>query len=185
MKGGGPGQFDALGGGGATPLGGPLNVTLINSFTPTAGQVFKILTFASSTGDFATKTGLALGANLSFNPVFNPADYTLAVSAPSPGILQFNTSTYSANVTSGSATNTLSRTNGSSGTVTVQYATSDGTAQAGVRYTPTSGTLTFANGVTSQSFTIALLNPASVHGNQTVNLILSNVTGGATLGSPT
>src|SRR5205807_1317764 len=65
------------------------------------------------------------------------------------------------------------------------YTTSDGSAQAGVRYTATSGTLTFADGVTSQSFTISLLNPPTVHGNQTVNVTLSSTTGGATLGTPT
>src|SRR5207244_3957203 len=94
-----------------------------------------------------------------------------------PGTLQFNAAAYSGTVTSGTAVITVSRTNGTDGTVTVHYATSDGTAQAGVRYTATSGTLTFANGVTSQSFSVPLLNPPNVHGNQTVNLTLNNVAG--------
>src|SRR5207245_277671 len=88
-------------------------------------------------------------------------------------------------VSSGSALITVSRSNGTNGTVSVQYTTSDGSAQAGVRYTATSGTLTFADGVTSQAFTIPVLSSNTVPGNKTVNLTLSSTTGGATLGTPT
>ena len=47
---------------------------------------------------------------------------------------------------------TMSRT--SSHTMTVQYATSNGTAQAGSDYTDTSGTLTFASGETSKTVSV-------------------------------
>ncbi len=185
IKIGGASQFDTIAIGGAATLGGTLNVSLINSFVPTAGQTFKILTFASDSTDFATKTGLAINSNLSFNPVINPADFTLVVSAPNPGILQFSAGTYAANVTSGSATITVARNSGSQGSVSVNYATSNGSAVAGVSYTATSGTLTFANGVTSQTFSIPILNGAAGLGNQTVNLTISGASGGATLGSQT
>ena len=46
---------------------------------------------------------------------------------------------------------TVVRPSGTEGQVTVAYATSDGTARAGIDYTATSGTLTFADGVTSQA----------------------------------
>jgi hypothetical protein len=185
IKIGGSNQFDTIAVGGAATLGGTLNVSLINNFTPTAGLAFKILTFASVSGGFATENGLTISPNLSFNPVFDPADLTLVVTAPSPGVLQFSTGTYTANVTSGAATITVTRNNGSQGTVNVGYATSDGSAMAGVSYTTASGTLTFAAGVTSQSFTIPILSGAAGRGNQTVNLTISAPTGGATLGSPT
>jgi hypothetical protein len=43
--------------------------------------------------------------------------------------------------------------------VTVEFATADGTAVAGVDYANTSGTLTFAPGETSKTITVELLNP--------------------------
>src|SRR5439155_20415597 len=88
-----------------------------------------------------------------------------------------------ATVTSGTATITVVRNNGSAGTVSIMYATSDGSATAGVSYTATSGTLTFTGGVTSQTFNIPILNGAGGRGNQTVNLTLSGPGGGASLGS--
>ena len=47
-------------------------------------------------------------------------------------------------------------------------------------YTPLSGSITFGPGVTSRTFSIALTDPGyNLNGDQTVNLTLSNPTGGA------
>ena len=77
----------------------------------------------------------------------------------------------------------MTRSNGSLGSVGVNYATSNGTATAGSDYTATSGTLTFADGETSKTFTIPITNDALIESNETVNLTLNSPTGGATLGS--
>jgi sugar lactone lactonase YvrE len=45
--------------------------------------------------------------------------------------------------------------------VTVNYATADGTAHAGTNYTATSGTLTFAPGVTTQTIRVPILDSGS------------------------
>ncbi|MCX6904852.1 MAG: hypothetical protein NTW03_15500 [Verrucomicrobia bacterium] len=66
--------------------------------------------------------------------------------------------------------------------VTVDYATSDGTAVAGTDYIGSTGTLTFAPGETNQSFTIPIIDNAVANPNRTINLALTNVTGGAILG---
>ena len=65
----------------------------------------------------------------------------------------------------------------SSGTVTVDYATADGTAQAGADYTAASGTLTFAPGETSKTVAVALLDDAHDEGAESFTLRLSNASG--------
>ena len=69
-------------------------------------------------------------------------------------------------------TATLSRA--SSRTVTVDYATSDGTAQAGSDYTAASATLTFNAGDTSQTVQVTVLTDSEDEGQETLTLTLSN-----------
>jgi hypothetical protein len=106
-------------------------------------------------------------------------------SAAQPGSLQFSSAAYTVNEHDGTATITVTRTGGSSGAVTLDYATSNGTATAGSDYTATSGTLRFAAGETQKTFTIPILDDTLVEANETVNLTLTNPTGGAVLGGQT
>ena len=62
-------------------------------------------------------------------------------------------------------------------TVSVDYATADGTAQAGLDYRAKSGTITFAPGETAKTVKVRVLNDAHDEGSETVTLTLSNVTG--------
>ena len=100
-----------------------------------------------------------------------------------PGTLAFSESTYSVDETGVNAIITVTRTGGSDGAVSVNYTTSDGTATAGTDYTTASGVLDFADGETSKTFAIPIIDDPSVEGNETVNLSLSNPTGGASLGT--
>ncbi|VXD16034.1 putative aggregation factor core protein MAFp3, isoform C (fragment) [Planktothrix serta PCC 8927] len=102
-----------------------------------------------------------------------------------PGTLAFSIDNIDINENAGIATVTVNRTGGTDGIVGVNYATSDGNAIAGNDYTTTSGTLTFAAGETSQTFAVNILDDTLVEGNETFNLNLSNITGGATLGTLT
>lgn len=81
---------------------------------------------------------------------------------------------------------TVTRTGGTADAATVNFATADGTAVAGVDYLPTSGTLTFNPGETSRQ--IVLLVPGTtppVSPEKTFTLTLSSPGGGATLGTNT
>ena len=71
---------------------------------------------------------------------------------------------------------TLSRA--ASGTLTVDYATSDGTATAGEDYTATSGTLTFEAGESEKTIEVAVLDDFHDEGEETLTLRLSNPSGG-------
>ena len=70
---------------------------------------------------------------------------------------------------------TLSRA--PSGTVTVDYATSDGTATAATDYTATSGTLSFAAGETEKSVSVPVLDDGHDEGSETLTLTLANPSG--------
>jgi len=60
------------------------------------------------------------------------------------------------------------------GNVTVNYATSDGTATAGTDYTASAGTLTFTNTVTSQIINVPISTTAADNGTVNLNLISSS-----------
>ena len=59
----------------------------------------------------------------------------------------------------------------------VDYATSDGTAQAGADYTAASGTLSFQAGDSSKTIEVAVLDDAHDEGEETLTLTLSNASG--------
>lgn len=101
---------------------------------------------------------------------------------PAAPTLQFTSTTYSVGEAGGSVTIGVSRVGSSVGAVTVNYATSNGTA-AGADYTSASGVLSWADGETAtKTFTVAVTNDTDVETNETVNLTLSNPTNGAVLG---
>lgn len=101
-----------------------------------------------------------------------------------PGALQFSSATYSVAENGGSISITVSRTGGSDGAVSANYASSNNSATSGEDYTAASGILNFANGETSKTFSVAILDDAEYEGDETVNLALSAPAGGATLGTP-
>jgi hypothetical protein len=86
--------------------------------------------------------------------------------------------------TSQNAPYTVTLSQASSQTISVNYATSNGTATAGLDYTTTNGTLTFNPGVTSQVINIPILNDSLNEADETFTLALSSPTNAA-LGTQT
>ena len=78
---------------------------------------------------------------------------------------------------------TLSTAPGTGETVTVDYATADGSALAGTDYTSTSGTLTFAAAETTQTITVPIIDNTIVGTTDAFTVNLSNATG--TIGTDT
>src|SRR6185436_2182683 len=67
---------------------------------------------------------------------------------------------------------------------TVQFAASDGTATvAGGDYTANTNTLTFSQGDTTKTFAVQTTADAVFEADETINVTLSNATGGATIGT--
>src|SRR5207237_528430 len=66
--------------------------------------------------------------------------------------------------------------------VTVNYATADASATAGLDYTATSGVLTFAAGETSKTFTVPIIGDTIFEGNETFFVSLTGASG-AVLGT--
>jgi hypothetical protein len=93
--------------------------------------------------------------------------------------LAFRVPTYSAKENASSATIAVTLSGVNTVPVTVDYATSDGSAIAGSDYTAASGRLTFAPGgtpttVRTRSFRVPLRQDRVLDGTRTVNLTLSN-----------
>jgi hypothetical protein len=92
---------------------------------------------------------------------------------------------FSGSEAGGEAVLTVKRTGGAAATVTVDYATSDGTAVAGEDYTPTGGTLTFAPGELVKTITVPVLDDGDAEANETLIVSLGSPGGGAVLGRQT
>jgi hypothetical protein len=100
-------------------------------------------------------------------------DITIYFSVMSVGQLQFDASSYSVNEGAGTASINVVRVGGSDGRITVNYATSNGTATAGSDYTATAGSLEFLDGEITKSITIPILDDLADEPNETVNLALN------------
>jgi len=79
---------------------------------------------------------------------------------------------------------TVVRQGGSTGPLTVDFATAEGTAFAAEDYTSTSGTLSFADGETSKTFQVPILTDALNDPDETFTVVLRNASIPEALGTP-
>lgn len=99
------------------------------------------------------------------------------------GVLRFDAQRYEIDEGAGTFTITVRRHSGTDNGVGVDYSTEGQSADAD-DYTPTSGTLYFSHGQSSQDFTIPITDDSVDEGDETLTLRLSNAQGGASLGDP-
>jgi subtilisin-like proprotein convertase family protein len=111
----------------------------------------------------------------------NPARVDILNDDPRPN-LAFDSAVYTVNEAGGQAAITVVLSGTTNLTTTVNYATSDGTANAG-DYTAAAGTLTFAPGDASESFNVSITDDSVYEVNETIVLTLSGETN-ADLGAP-
>ncbi|NBV23529.1 MAG: hypothetical protein EBS05_16620, partial [Proteobacteria bacterium] len=151
----GPGQSNAN-----------FNIPILNDLIPQGNQIFG-LTMANPLPVGAAQLG-----------VTNTATVTIVDDDIGIG---FSAANYTVSETSGSVTIGINRAGVTNVSVSVAFATTNGTAVPGVRYLSTNAVFTFAAGVTNRTFTVAVLDDHVIEPPQTVNLVLSNPTGGAFL----
>ncbi|MCF2147951.1 hypothetical protein IQ276_016260 [Desmonostoc muscorum LEGE 12446] len=96
--------------------------------------------------------------------------------------LSANQTIVEGNTSSQKVSYTVSLSQASSKTVTVKYATANGTATAGLDYTSTAGTLTFNPGEISKIINVPILNDSLNEANETFTLTLTSPTN-ASLGT--
>ncbi len=169
----------------ATLSGSTLTFTPANALTPQTVTV----TAAGGSGSSPAIATVSVGPATSTDPKYNGlagGSATVGVygsSASSPGSIEFAAANFTDDEDAGTAQITILRLGGSSGSVSVHFATSDGTYAAAGKYTPLSGSISFGATVTSKTITITLIDPGhNLQGDQTVDLTLSNPTAGAQLG---
>lgn len=93
------------------------------------------------------------------------------------GNVSFDNATFTASENT-TATITVNRNGGATGAISINYATSNGTAIAGTDYTAVSGTLSWADGdMTPKTFTIPINADFVLDNAETINLTLSNPVG--------
>lgn len=98
--------------------------------------------------------------------------------------MQFSATGYVVNENAGSVTVTVTRSGDTSIASTINYSTTNGSARQPDDYTSTTGSLQFAAGETSKTFTIPIIDDALVEGNETLNVVLSSPSGVSVEGSP-
>jgi dienelactone hydrolase len=109
----------------------------------------------------------------------------LGLSAQAQSVIQFSATTYTVAEEAGTVALTVQRTNDVDTIVSVDFASADGTATNGLKYTAVSGTLAFGAGETNKDIVVPILNDGLVGGTTTFQVTLSNPSAGAVLGTRT
>ncbi len=106
----------------------------------------------------------------------NTSEFSPCSAAGAAGSVQFSAAAYQVGEDGGNAVVTLVRTGGSTGALTVNFATAGGTATAGDDYTAVSEAVTFADGETIKTVSVPVFIDGTTEPNETVGLVLFNAT---------
>lgn len=144
--------FDRLDITGSASLDGRLVIDTLSGFTPAQGDSFQIVNYALRRGQFATVEGSELGGGLFYDLQYNADNLTLVVRQRTVAIDDVVVTEGDAETVA--ATFTVSLSHPSRESVSIDFAAADGTATTGTDHQTTSGTLTFAPGVTTRTVTV-------------------------------
>lgn len=151
--------------GDATPQ--PINVTIVDDALVEPAETFSVQ-LSNPQG------GATLGAE---------AQSTVTINDFEAGVVELSIAAIDVDEAAGTATLTVTRTGGSSGPASVNYAFAGGTAAAGVDFNGVGGTLTWADGdAAPKNITASIVDDTLVESTETFSVTLSGASG-ATLGA--
>ena len=113
----------------------------------------------------------------------NSRQATLTVTGPYAGTIGFAVVNYNVSEGSGVATLEVLRTGSSTGIVTIEFGTGNGSALANVDYLPTAGILRFGDGEYVKTIDVPILDNRIFEDDKTLVVRLCGPKGGATLGT--
>ncbi|MFL6283527.1 MAG: Calx-beta domain-containing protein [Pyrinomonadaceae bacterium] len=137
---------------------------------------------SGTTSTAGTYSGITVTAS---NGVAPAATQTFDLVVLSGGALQFDASAYTVNENAGTATITVNRVGGSAGAASVNFSITGNTASSGSDFAPANATLNFADGETSKTVTVTIIDDAVNERDEIANLFLNSVAGTGRLGTPT
>ncbi len=181
----------STGAGTATPNVDYVPINQVVSFPAdiSSQTVFVSLTASNATVEAVRTIQLALqdAGPVGLSGIGSPATATITIGNNDVGgTIQWSPANVSVLESAPTVTLNAVRTGGAAGPVGATWTITGGNAVFGVDYTgATTGPVQFAanSGVPVVPVTISLLNPAGPHGSRTIEVTLSNQTGGAALGS--
>lgn len=132
---------------------------------------------------------MALGAGrvitaTATDPSGNTSEFSAGDATSAAGSVQFELNSIQVIEDVGLASVTVLRTGGSVGNLTVDFATANVTAIAGQDYTSTSGTLSFANGETSKTIQVPILEDNDVEPDEVFTISLHHASNLESLSVP-
>jgi Tol biopolymer transport system component len=164
-----------------TALAGSDYTATSGTLTFAPGETSKTIA-APILGDILNESDKFFGLNLSNANngavIENSATVTIANDDPILRLSINNVTVTEGNSGTSNAVLTVTLSSATTEPITVDYTTVNGTAIAGSDYTATSGTLTFAPGVTSQTIAVPILGDNLYENNETFAVTLSNPNNG-------
>jgi glucose/arabinose dehydrogenase len=153
-----------------------------------SGWIRKLNPADNSATDFAT--GISQPVDLQVGPDGNlyylargsGSIFKIFYTVSQTDVFEFSAAQYNTQESAGSFAVVVRRTGNASVAATVDYTATNGTASDRSDYTSALGTLRFAAGEITKTFSVLLTDDAFVEGNESLSLTLSNPTGGFSLG---
>ncbi|MBX9627037.1 MAG: DUF4394 domain-containing protein, partial [Gemmataceae bacterium] len=176
--------------------GNPLDFTAVNGFdipagvgtdasgAAVAGAGYALLTVGTTTSLYRIDLTTGVATDLTA-----PAGLTggggLAVGQAPTGTAGVDAGPFTVNEGAGTATVTLTRTDGGVGALTVTVSVTGGTATAGTDFGTVPATVTFADGQTTANLVIPITDDTDAEPSETITLAIAAPTNGGLLGTAT